>query len=101
MKKQSITDARVGKLAKLSKLNIQEDEIQMYAHQLSDILDYMSQLEKVNTDDVEPLLNVLDEVNTLRNDESKPSITQQKALENAPQKSEGFFKVPEVIKKNG
>jgi aspartyl-tRNA(Asn)/glutamyl-tRNA(Gln) amidotransferase subunit C len=101
MKKQSITDADVSKLAKLSKLNIQADEVQTYAHQLSDILDYMSQLEKVNTHNVEPLLNVLDEVNTLREDKPKPSITQQKALENAPQKSQGFFKVPEVIKKNG
>ena len=101
MKKRSITSDEIKKLAALSKLSIADDEIDTYSQQLSNILDYVSQLENVDTQNVEPLLNVLDQVNDSKPDEPQPSITQKLALKNAPKISGDFFQVPEVIKKNG
>ena len=101
MTKRSITSDEIKKLAALSKLSIAEDEMDKYSQQLSDILDYVSQLENVDTRDVEPLLNVLDQVNDSKLDEPQPSLTQKLALKNAPKANGEFFQVPEVIKKNG
>ena len=101
MTKQSITSDEVKKLAALSKLSITDDEVDKYSRELSDILDYVSQLENVDTRNVEPLLNVLDQVNDSKPDEPKPSITQKLALKNAPKTSDELFQVPEVMKKNG
>ena len=101
MTKRSITSDEIKKLAALSKLSIADDEMDKYSQELSDILDYVSQLENVDTRNIEPLLNVLDQVNDPKPDEPKPSITQKLALKNAPKVSDEFFQVPEVIKKNG
>ena len=101
MTKRSITSEEIKKLAALSKLSIANDEMDKYSEQLSDILDYVSKLENVDTRDVEPLLNVLDQTNDSEPDEPQPSITQNFALRNAPKTSGEFFQVPEVIKKNG
>ena len=101
MTKRFITSDEIKKLAALSKLSIANDEMEKYSQELSDILDYVSQLENVDTRNVEPLLNVLDQVNDSKPDEPQPSITQKLALKNAPKVSGEFFQVPEVIKKNG
>ena len=101
MTKRSITSDEIMKLAALSKLSIADDEIDKYSEQLSNILDYVSQLENVDTNDVEPLLNVLDQTNDSKPDEPQPSITQKLALKNALKTSGAFFQVPEVINKNG
>jgi len=101
MTKRSITSDQIKKLAALSKLSIPDDEMDKYSQQLSDILDYISQLENVDTTGVEPLLNVLDQINESKQDEPQPSVTQKMALKNAPKKSGEFFQVPKVIKKNG
>ena len=91
MKKRSITSDEIKKLAALSKLSIADDEMDKYSEQLSNILDYVSQLENVDTNDVEPLLNVLDETNDSKPDEPQPSITQNFELKNAPKTSGDFF----------
>ena len=101
MTKRLITSDEIKKLAALSKLSITPAEIEKYSWELSDILDYVSQLENVDTRNVEPLLNVLDQVNDPKPDVPQPSITQKLALKNALKVSGEFFQVPEVIKKNG
>ena len=101
MTKRSITSGEIKKLVALSKLSIADDEMEKYSQELSDILDYVSQLENVDTTNVEPLLNVLDQVNDPKPDEPQPSITQKLALKNASKVSDEIFQVPEVIKKNG
>ena len=101
MTKRSITSDEIKKLAALSKLSIANDEMDKYSEQLSNIVDYVSQLENVDASDVEPLLNVLNQTNDSKPDEPQPSIIQNFALKNAPKISGEFFQVPEVIKKNG
>ena len=77
MTKRSITSGEIKKLAALSKLSIADDEMDKYSQQRSDILDYVFQLENVDTRNIQPLLNVLDQVNDSRPDEPQPSITQK------------------------
>jgi len=91
MTKQFITSDEIKKLAALSKLSIPDDEIDKYSQQLSDILDYVSQLENVDTHNVEPLLNVLDQINDFNPDEPQPLITHKFALKNAPKVNGEFF----------
>ena len=99
MTKQTITSKDILKLAALSKLSISEAEIETYTQQLNAILDYVSQLETVDTENIEPLLQVLDQENVSRPDIPKPSIERENALKNAPDEDGKFFHVPEVIKK--
>ena len=96
----TITTSEIQKLASLSKLSISEEDIDVYTSQLNIIVDYVSQLDSVNTDGVAPLLHVMDIVNVSRPDEPKVSLTQEKALENAPESDGTFFIVPLIIKKN-
>ena len=98
MTKRFITSDEIKKLAALSKLSIADDEMDKYSQQLCDILDYVSQLENVDTSDGKPLLNIFNLRNDFRLNESQPSITQSFVLRNTPKICSEFFQVPEVIK---
>ena len=100
MTKRLITPDEIKKLARLSKLAISEDEIHKYSEDLSQILNYVSQLETVDTNNVEPLLNILDYKDEFKSDEPEPSVSQKIALKNSKESNNGFFQVPKVIKKD-
>ena len=63
------------------------------------MIGFVEKLNEVNTDGVEPLLHMTSEINILREDEVKGSVSREDALKNAPLKDEQFFKVPKVIRK--
>ena len=65
--------------------------------ELNEILQYMDQLNTLDTTGVEPLSHVIELSNVLRNDELKPGLPRDRALLNAPAKTDKFFKVPKVI----
>lgn len=92
----SFTIEEVEKLALLAKMNINED-ILSYVEQLNSLLNYVSIIKDVNTDDVEPLIYILPNYNVFRADEIVPSIGQEKILQNARVVEEGYFKVPKII----
>ena len=56
-------------------------------------------INEVNTDGVEPLIHMNNEINVLREDIVKETITQEQALKNAPQKDSDYFKIPKVLNK--
>lgn len=87
----------VEKVAKLSRLDLDEAEITLYADQLSQILDTMAGLQQIDTEGVAPLAHVLPIENVLREDEVGECFTQEKVLENAPEQSEGMFQVPKIV----
>ena len=64
---------------------------------MNSILAYMEKLNELDTTNVEPLSHVMDITNVFREDETRPSLPREKALGNAPDRSEKFFKVPKVI----
>ena len=92
-----ISKEQVEHVAKLARLEVSEDEKAMFARQLSAILTYMDQLKEADTEAVEPTATVLPTENVFREDAVKPSLTQEKALANAPDQTEGFFRVPKIL----
>lgn len=96
--KSKITNNEIKRLANLSRLEITEDEIGKYAVQLNEIVKYVSKLDEIDLNNVEPLYHVLDQTITGREDTVKPSLDVNELLTNAPQTKGEFFKVPPVIK---
>lgn len=87
----------VAKVASLARLKISEEELATYAPQLSGIIGFVEQLGEVDTENVEPLANVVDITLRLREDEITDGQIQEKILANAPETLEGFFVVPKVV----
>ena len=92
-----ITKKEVEHVAKLARLALKDEEAEQLTRQLSDILTYVEKLNELDTKDVEPTSHILPVRNVLRDDEVRGSIDRGKALVNAPDRTEEFFKVPRVI----
>ena len=82
---------QVQKVAKLANIPVSEEEVEKYSDQLSKILDYIDQLNSVDTAGVEPTFNITGLSNVLRDDEVGERLSQEEALKNTSQKKEGFF----------
>ncbi|MEO8664117.1 MAG: Asp-tRNA(Asn)/Glu-tRNA(Gln) amidotransferase subunit GatC [Ignavibacteria bacterium] len=95
----SVTINDVDKIAKLAKLSFADDEKIKLQNDLNKILEYIDQLNELNLDDVEPLENINETENILREDETFKWLTAEEALKNAPAKTGKFFKVPKVLDK--
>lgn len=89
----------VDKLAHLSRLKFNDDEKAEIKKDLQNMIAFVEKLDELNLGDVKPLLHISEEVNVLREDEVKGSISREEALKNSPLHDEQFFKVPKVIKK--
>jgi aspartyl-tRNA(Asn)/glutamyl-tRNA(Gln) amidotransferase subunit C len=92
-----ITKEEVMHVAKLARLDLDKEAIELYTKQLGDILTYMETLNRVDTEDVPPTSHAIFINNAFREDEVKGSISRERALANAPQSSKGSFVVPKVI----
>tara|TARA_Y100001936_G_C15792974_1_gene517442 strand:- start:65 stop:352 length:288 start_codon:yes stop_codon:yes gene_type:complete len=87
----------INKIARLSRIKLEDKESEDYIKDLNSILDWVEQLNEVNTDNVEPLSNISSSVLPKRDDISKDSNSSEEILKNAPDKLEGFFAVPKVV----
>ena len=94
----AITSEHVEYVAHLARLELSEEEKKRFSAQLDGILEYMGKLQQLDTDDVDPLVHLSDRKNSFRDkDVPGKSLSRKEALENAPQQSEGCFKVPSII----
>jgi len=93
----SVTKKDVAYIAELAKLRFTEAEQEKMTTELNAILHYVDKLNEVDTDGVEPLSSIHDQVNVLREDCLKPSLDNEEALKNAPDRQERFFRVPKFI----
>jgi aspartyl-tRNA(Asn)/glutamyl-tRNA(Gln) amidotransferase subunit C len=93
-----ITDRTVDELAHLARLQFEGEEKERIKNDLNRILGFMEKLNELDTEGVEPLIYLSEELNVLRNDEARTTITQQQALKNAPQRDSDYFKVPKVLR---
>lgn len=93
----SLTPDQVRWVAHLARLELTPAELATMTAQLSAIVDYVNQLQQVNTDGVEPLAHPLDVHNVFRADEPRPSLPVEAALANAPQRRGDFYAVPAVL----
>ena len=93
-----VNDAMIDKLAHLSRLQFNETEKAEIKMDLQRMITFIDKLNELDLDGVEPTLFMSEEVNVLREDEIKGSISREEALKNAPVHDGQFFKVPKVIK---
>ncbi|MCR4399043.1 MAG: Asp-tRNA(Asn)/Glu-tRNA(Gln) amidotransferase subunit GatC [Firmicutes bacterium] len=92
----AISRDEVLHVARLARLELGEDEIEEYTRQLSRILEHIQKLQRLDTKDVPPTSHVLDLKNVLRADETRPGLSREEALSNAPDAVSGFFRVPKI-----
>ena len=93
----SISADEVRKVAKLAKLHIADEDVALFATQLSRIVDMVEQLKSVNTDGVEPLAHAMDIHSVLRADVVQAGLSREAALANSPQHDDECFRVPPVM----
>lgn len=96
-----LDETTVRHVAGLARLSVTDDEVSLFARQLAAILDYVDQINELNTDDVLPTAHALPVVNVFREDCVDPSYEPADALSNAPDAHDGFFKVPKVLDQDG
>ncbi len=92
-----VTKEDLDNVAVLSRLSIAEEDTDRYLGQLDKILTYMDNLSALDTENVKPTTYALPMQNVFRKDEVKESLDREAALQNAPLKEDGYFKVPKVL----
>ena len=92
-----ITKDEVKKVAHLARLQLNENEINNHAEQLEKILEYIKQLEKIDTDDVTGTTRAIEVINAFRKDEKENSECAKELLELAPSREDKYFKVPKIM----
>jgi len=94
-----VNDTLVDKLANLARLQFDNTEKPAIKNDLQRMIQFVEKLNELDTTGVSPLLHMSDNINALREDEIKGSISREEGLKNAAKKDSQFFKVPKVIKK--
>ena len=94
-----ITNKLIEDIAALAKLEFAAKSAELMKADLEKIIGFVDKLSEIDTEGVEPLIYLSEEVNVLREDEIRAVISQVEALKNAPQKDSDYFKVSTVLKK--
>ena len=94
-----VNDALIDHLAHLARLSFEPEEKEGIKKDLAKMISFIEKLNELDTTGVEPLMFMSNEINVLREDELKGSITREEGMLNAPESDGQFFKVPKVIKK--
>ena len=93
-----ISKEEVSKVAKLAKLKLNDEQIENHSTQIEKILDYINQLEKIDTTNVPCTTRAIEVINNFRNDENDTYKNRDDILNLAPSREDDFFKVPKIIK---
>jgi aspartyl-tRNA(Asn)/glutamyl-tRNA(Gln) amidotransferase subunit C len=93
----NISVADVEHVARLARLELSENEKKLFAGQMGAILGYVEKLKELNTEGILPTSHAVPMENAFREDATRPSIGIEKALANAPDRAESFYRVPKVI----
>ena len=94
-----VNNKLIQDLSRLAKLKFDEESAEKMKGDLNKIIGFLDKLSEIDTEGVEPLIYLSEEVNVLRADEIANEVSQKDALKNAPQKDSDYFKVPTVLKK--
>lgn len=87
----------VEHIAQLARIELTEDEKEKFAKELGAIIEYVQELDSAPTENIEPIDQISGLDNITREDEITPSISNEKVLQNAPEKEDGFFKVKKIL----
>ena len=95
--RMSLSNADVAKVALLARLRISPEELETFTGQLNSIVDYVAQLQEVDTTGVEPLAHGIEVRNVFRDDVRSEPLPREQALANAPKRNATSFLVPAVL----
>ena len=93
----SIDKNQVKKVAKLSRISLEESKLESLSKDLASILNFVEQLNKLDTKKTKPLSSVIDKTLEPRNDKVNDGQMKEEILKNSPDKNEDFFIVPKVV----
>tara|TARA_Y100000589_G_scaffold282508_1_gene280046 strand:- start:54 stop:347 length:294 start_codon:yes stop_codon:yes gene_type:complete len=93
-----ISKEEVSKVAHLAKLKLNEEQINNHAIQIEKILDYINQLDKIDTTNISCTTRAIEVINNFRSDEKEVYKNRDDILNLAPSREDDFFKVPKIIK---
>lgn len=96
-----LTEAQVRHVAKLSRLKLSDEQVHFFSDQLTHVLAYISKLNELDVEGVEPMAHATDMTNRFRDDEPAAGLPVEAALRNAPDADPPFFKVPKVLGEGG
>ena len=97
MPANKITLDEVRHVAKLARLDMDENELSRFTRQLEPILGYVAKISQLNVDNVQPMAHALPLHNVLREDVIEPPLPLDKVLQNAPEVDGAFFAVPKIL----
>lgn len=97
MSNTKLTKAEVKQVAKLANLTLSDEEVEKLGEQLSETLEYVGQLNEIDTEQIDPTHSVTGLSNVMRKDETEPSLSQEQALQNAKSVEDGQFKVKAIF----
>lgn len=92
-----IDQETLHKIAHLARLEIKPEEEAPMLKKLEGVLNWMEQLNEIDTDNVQPLTHMTQELNVFREDEPKNTITREEALSNAPKQDGKYFRINKVM----
>jgi aspartyl-tRNA(Asn)/glutamyl-tRNA(Gln) amidotransferase subunit C len=96
-----INQSDIEKVAQLAHLELDAEELNTFGRQMTEIVNYVEQLNELNTKDIEPALGGLtpegEDTESSRADELAGSLGQKTALAEAPDPASGHFRVPKVL----
>ncbi|MBA4349444.1 MAG: Asp-tRNA(Asn)/Glu-tRNA(Gln) amidotransferase GatCAB subunit C [Thermodesulfovibrio sp.] len=92
-----ISKEEVKHIAGLSRLSLSEEETETFGSQLNKIIEYVEQLNSLDTKNIEPTSHIIPLKNVMRDDIPKASLIKEEALKNAPDSTEKFYRVPKII----
>jgi aspartyl-tRNA(Asn)/glutamyl-tRNA(Gln) amidotransferase subunit C len=87
----------VKHIAGLARIKLSDEELELTGHQLSRIIEWVEQLDEVDTEGVEPMTSVVEMELRLRADQVTDGGHPDKIVGNAPEEAHGFFAVPKVV----
>ena len=93
----ALSEEQVKHVARLARLRLETGDIAQVTRDLGRVLDYMTQLNAVDTENVEPTMHVIGLAMPLREDRVEPSLTAEAALKNAPDPRDNMFGVPRIM----
>lgn len=92
-----IDKTTIKKISHLARLEFDENSAEKMSRDMSQILDWVEQLNEIDTENIEPLTTMSSEVNDMREDVSGSHLTHEDALKNAPKRDAEYFRVPKVL----
>ena len=94
-----VTNKLISDLAELAKLRFNKSENEKMKSDFKNMLDFIDKLSEVNTKNIEPLIYLSDEINSLREDNISTKLAKEMALKNSTSNNSDFFTIPTILKK--